>query len=240
MAEAARSLASVDVGDDVVSRIAVDRERALGAAEDDLRGVAATRRAVRGAVRASLPHAARSRPARVVLLARTATRFDDVHASLKAAGDPFVFDGSVAVADRLDLFSAARTSTLAVGDLVLDDRRRQRCERLGVVLSLLGIRVAAAGRLVSLLLLCFVFGGRHALGLRPDDLLGRERKLVLHLIDTRGQCGELRISLGELLFELRRLAPPPTVMSLRRQCSSLIMSALACPSIRASDRSDPA
>src|SRR5580658_1096412 len=46
MAEAARSLASVDVGDDVVSRIAVDRERALGAAEDDLRGVAATRRAV--------------------------------------------------------------------------------------------------------------------------------------------------------------------------------------------------
>jgi hypothetical protein len=108
-------------------------------------------------------------------------------------------------------------SPLVVGDLVLDRPRRQGREGLSVLPTLVRIGVSTTRGLVALLFLRLIFGSRHSLGLRADDLLSRERQLVLHLIDALDERGELRCLIGHLPAELVRLASPAAIMSLVRQ-----------------------
>jgi hypothetical protein len=109
------------------------------------------------------------------LLAGATAHFDDVDATLEMSGHPFVLDRLISPADRLRVLAAVRAASLFVRDGMRHDRRRQRRERFGVLLTLLRVRVPAA--LLSLPVACsrLVIGRRHALALRADDLLVRKR-----------------------------------------------------------------
>src|SRR6266545_3650315 len=119
------------------------------------------------------------------------------------------------------------TSALGIRHGMRDDRRRKRRHRLGVLPALLRIGIPAARRLVSLALLCLLFGRRHPFRLRSHDLLVRQRELVLNLVHALGELDELSVALGELLLELCRVIAPTTVVFLPGQRAFLITFAAA-------------
>ena len=120
-----------------------------------------------------------------------------------------------------------RAAAVGFLDRVRHDGRWQSFERLGVLLALPRIDVAAAFGGFALALLCLLLGRRHPLRLGTDDLLRRKRELVLDFAQPCSQGVELRVPLGEPSLKAGSLLAPSTRMSLGGQRPSLIMAARA-------------